>query len=206
MSDNERRAVTVVVGGLDPLLRFGLEHVLAADPGVELLGSDLKNGALEDVVARRAPRVVILGERSEYALLVRLKSRRQPPGVLVLVQQQLLLSGALAAAGAICLARDATAADILAAVHRVAAHGEVSVSADARGVEPRDAGALTRRQMQVFRYLSEDMPYAVIALDMKIGVATVRTHARAVFRKLGVRNRHELVGRTLRGGSLSGPM
>jgi DNA-binding CsgD family transcriptional regulator len=33
-----------------------------------------------------------------------------------------------------------------------------------------------------------------MALELKIQVATVRTHARAVFRKTGVKARHELVG------------
>jgi DNA-binding NarL/FixJ family response regulator len=204
---SERQAVTVVVGSLDPLLHLGLAHVLAAAPGVELIASDLTDVALEDVVARQAPRVVILGETSEYALLARLKSRRHAPGVLVLAQEQPLLWGALLAEGTICLPRDAKVEEILAVVRRVAAGGGVSVGVHRRDLDRRQSRnppALTRRQAQVFGFLSDDKPYAAIALEMKIGVATVRTHARAVFRKLGVQNRHELVGRSLPGGSLSG--
>jgi LuxR family maltose regulon positive regulatory protein len=62
------------------------------------------------------------------------------------------------------------------------------------GVPPQ---LLTPWQTAVYEYLSRGTPYAAIALDLRISVATVRTHTRAVFRKLGVKSRRELVGRSL---------
>jgi len=84
-------------------------------------------------------------------------------------------------------------AEILDAVHRAAGGESVFVGVVNRD-EPR---LLTKRQEEVFGYLSKDTPYAMIALEMKIGVQTVRTHAKALFRKLGVRNRQELIGKRL---------
>ena len=89
-------------------------------------------------------------------------------------------------------------------MHSVAQGKCVFVDADGCRADRRARNApqlFTRRQAEVFRHLSEDRAYSVIALEMKISVVTVRTHARAVFCKLGVQSRHELVGRWPSGGS-----
>jgi DNA-binding NarL/FixJ family response regulator len=102
-------------------------------------------------------------------------------------------------AGATCIAQSAAVDEVLATVHRAARGERAVVGAGHAGSNRRrdDPKQLTKRQAEVFRYLSEDMPYAVIALQMKIGVQTVRTHAKVVFRAFGVQNRQQLVGKSL---------
>jgi DNA-binding NarL/FixJ family response regulator len=46
----------------------------------------------------------------------------------------------------------------------------------------------------VFERLSQGMPHAAIAHDLKIGVRTVHTYASQICRKLGVRSKRELIG------------
>jgi DNA-binding CsgD family transcriptional regulator len=53
---------------------------------------------------------------------------------------------------------------------------------------------LTRRESEVLAHLSRSRSYGEIAVSLSIDVETVRTHARRVRRKLGVRTSRELAG------------
>ena len=60
--------------------------------------------------------------------------------------------------------------------------------------EPHDASSLlTQREGDVLQLLRQGLSNAAIALDLQIGIETVRTHARNIYRKLGVSSRRELV-------------
>ena len=52
---------------------------------------------------------------------------------------------------------------------------------------------LTRREGDVLHLLRQGHSNPSIALELDIGVETVRTHARGVYRKLGVTSRRALV-------------
>lgn len=54
--------------------------------------------------------------------------------------------------------------------------------------------ALTPREIEVLAHLSRSRSYDEIAVSLSIDVETVRTHARRVRRKLGVRTSRELIG------------
>ncbi len=58
----------------------------------------------------------------------------------------------------------------------------------------RSVEYLTPRQRQVLECLCLGQSHAEIAHALGIGLETVRTHARHVRRKLGVRRKSELVG------------
>ena len=58
---------------------------------------------------------------------------------------------------------------------------------------PVHGGVLTQRESDVLLLLREDRSNAEIALTLQIGVETVRTHARSVYRKLGVPSRRALI-------------
>ena len=53
---------------------------------------------------------------------------------------------------------------------------------------------LTRREGDVLVLLRQGRSNAQIALALQIGVETVRSHARSIYRKLGVASRRELIG------------
>jgi NarL family two-component system response regulator LiaR len=200
MPSSGAEPVTVVAGLLDPLVGRGLIDVLREDGRVEIVAADLDRRGLERMVLQSRPRVAVVGETVGESLLGRLKAQRPAPAVVVIAHEPTPQRGMrLLSAGATCIAQSADVSEILAAVHR-AARGErvvVGVGHAGRNRRRDDPKQLTKRQAEVFRYLSEDMPYAVIALEMKIGVQTVRTHAKAVFRAFGVQNRQQLVGKSL---------
>jgi DNA-binding NarL/FixJ family response regulator len=59
-------------------------------------------------------------------------------------------------------------------------------------VGPGGPEPLTSREADVLALLQEGRSNAEIALALQVGVETVRTHARNIYRKLGVRTRREL--------------
>lgn len=191
---------TIAVGRLDPPVGCWLEHVLRHDRSICVLGSDLDDIALERAVAHDAPRVVILNDAIEYSLLVRLKSREQAPGVLVLTRELTRLLGTVVvAAGASCLGCDASPPVILEAVHR-AAHGDsFFVSPDGSRSEcyPRETPRLTDREVDVLAYLSQGRAYAEIALAMQLTLPTIRTHSARIRDKFGVKTKRDLIGITI---------
>jgi DNA-binding CsgD family transcriptional regulator len=94
----------------------------------------------------------------------------------------------------------APAADIVLGV-RLAAGGKhvvVSVSpAPPRTKAAAGMGALTRRERDVLAMLGRGHDNAEIADALQISAETVRTHAKRIYRKLGVRSRGELLGMEL---------
>jgi DNA-binding NarL/FixJ family response regulator len=194
----EAQRVAVVMSRFEPVLAIGLSFVLRGDRRLDVLESGLDHTALLRALVRWAPQVAILDETAERALGRRLRSMRPATGRLVFAHQPEHKYGMmLLAAGATCVARSAPPDEILAAVHLVAEDGRVFVTADGERIErryPENAPALTPREIDVLKRLSEDKPHQQIAHELEIGLRTVHTHASQIFGKLGVRRRRELIG------------
>jgi NarL family two-component system response regulator LiaR len=102
--------------------------------------------------------------------------------------RQMLAFGATA-----CLAKSTEARDVLHAIHLASRGLHVLPPAVAPEV-PAAAGPelLTPREAEVLELLQSGRSNGEIAQDLHVGVETVRTHARRIYRKLGVRTRREL--------------
>lgn len=190
--------VSVVVGNCERLLECGVTEILRRDRGVELLASDLAGEELEAVVAREAPKVLIVDEEIEYTLLASLRTRRPALGIIVLAHEPSPLFATLVlAAGAMCLALSASEAELVAAVHSAADGVARNVIAPGRRVEDIDSavGPLTAREAQVFMYLSLGWSYAEMGDTLHISPTTVRTHTLSICRKLNVGTKRQLIGR-----------
>ncbi|MFN0168488.1 MAG: LuxR C-terminal-related transcriptional regulator [Bryobacteraceae bacterium] len=109
------------------------------------------------------------------------------------------------------LTRDATEAEILAAVEAVAAgltavHPELlDALAPARAVTMRDVDssadpALSPREVEVLRMLAEGLPNKIIAYRLGISEHTVKFHLTSLFSKLNVGSRTEAVTVGIRQG------
>ncbi len=168
---------------------------------MDILATEVDEDALERVVTQLAPRVAVVAESVRAGLLARLESSQTTTGVLLLANSPTRrCETPLRSANVTCLDQSAEPTDILAAVHLVSRERGVRAGADDDRVDRPSRNALqslTPRETQVFEYLRRETPNAVIAFEMKISVATVRTHIRAVFRKLGVKSRRELIDRAL---------
>ena len=195
--------LAVVLGRFDALVSRGLRQILGEDKDLRIIGADLDRAALEHAVASEAPQVAVLDETTvrEPSVLEHLKAAQPMIGIVVLAYRPTVAYAMrLMAIGASCLAKDVSAADILAAVH-IASHGRrVFADVDGHLVErshPAVSASLTPREVEVLEYLARGQSHGEIAHALQLGVETIRTHSAHIRAKLGVRNKRELIGLTI---------
>ena len=191
---------TVVAGKFEDLVAIGLTALIDDDPNLELLARDVPLRELESVVAKHSPAVVLLnlgaltGPHDLLALTQQLSDAR----IVVLANRptaaectQLLSFGATG-----CLSKETEARDIINAIHLASRgmHVLPRSAAAGGGVERLGMGGneLTAREAEVLELLQDGRTNSAIAEELQIGIETVRTHARSIYRKLGVPSRREL--------------
>jgi len=202
VSVSENGTVTVVVGRFELLLGYGLARVLGEDPCVRVLASDVDSVTLERAVERWTPCVAVLDEVPDSLVRERVRGILPATGVLVLAHRPSRQYGMrLLRCGVTCVARNASANDMLAAIHLTARGGRVFVSPGGHWISRRypteNARRLTRRQAQVLAQLSEGRTNPEIARSLHISVETTRSHVAEILRKLDVQSRRELIGMTV---------
>lgn len=192
--------VTVAIARFEDLVSAGLRALISEDPTLRIVAEGMEIDQLDTVIARERPQVAILnyGSLQAAADVRRLHTAHPDTHLLVLANRpttaessQMLALGATA-----CMAKEIQGRDVLNAIHlasrglhvlpRKASNGSPPVGA------PTGPEALTDREADVFAHLQAGRSNAEIAMELSVSVETVRTHARNVFRKLGVRNRREL--------------
>jgi DNA-binding NarL/FixJ family response regulator len=191
---------SVVAGKFEDLVSAGLEVLIRKDPSLDLVARDVPMPDVEAAVEKHSPSVVLLnfGTLPSPAELQRLHLAHPEARIVVLANRptsgdcdQLLSLGATA-----CLSKDTQARDIITAIH-LASRGMhvLPRSAAAGGGLERlaDRGAeLTPREAEVLELLQDGLTNSEISDDLSIGIETVRTHARSIYRKLGIGSRREL--------------
>lgn len=200
--------VTVVVARFDDLFARGLHELLAGDASLAIVAQDIEQRRIGVVLRAHRPDVAILDARALVKLAdVRELTLEHPATRLVLLGDglsavecaQLLAFGASA-----CLGRDTQARDVLNAIH-LAARGLQLTPRASLGDRPPGSALLTRREAEVLPLLAQGATNRQIAVALGVGVETVRTHARNIYRKLGVSSRGELVAGTDRELAASPP-
>ncbi len=190
--------ITVVLGRFDSLLGRGLQQTLREDRGLQIIGIDLDRVVLERIVVAQAPQVAILDEAVARApaALERLRDAQPATGVVVLAHLPTVAYGMrLFTSGVSCVAKEARADNILAAVRIVADGRRVFAADDGHLVERSTIAAdLTPREMEVLEYLSRGRTHSEIAGALQLGVETIRTHSAHIRTKLGVRRSRDLIG------------
>jgi DNA-binding NarL/FixJ family response regulator len=199
-ADEEAGDVTVALGRFDALVGRGLTQILSEDRDLRIIDADLDDVALEHTAARQSPHVAILDEASTVrsSVLERLRTAQPTIGIAVLAHHPTVAYAMrLMTRGASCLAKDVSAADILAAVRIVAEGRHVFADIDGHLVQrsrPVTAVSLTPREAEVMEYLARGQSHREIAHALQLGVETVRTHSAHIRAKLGVRSKRELIG------------
>jgi DNA-binding NarL/FixJ family response regulator len=190
--------ITVAIARFDDLFGLGLRAMLADDPSVSIVAEDVAYDRLPAILRSHHPSVMILAAGGLRDLAeVRELSIRHPDTHLVLFSEhlsavekaQLLAFGASA-----CLAWNTQARDVRNTIHLASRGLQVTPQAipDAGAARASDP-LLTRREGDVLLLLRQGLGNGQIALELEIGVETVRTHARHIYRKLGVGSRRALL-------------
>ena len=198
---NEPKPINVTIARFEDLVGRGLRAVVEGASGIRIVGCDVDHKRLGAALQAQRPEVAILDFGSlRSPVEVRELRSRYPETRLVLLANhpssaecsQMLAFGANA-----CLGKDTQARDILNAIHlasrglQVLPHTEGTRES---GQPPTWASELlTRREAEVLVMLREGLPNAQIAAALFVSVETVRTHARNIYRKLGVSSRRELL-------------
>lgn len=193
-----RSPITVAIARLDDLLALGLRALLTDDPSVSVVAQDIAYDRLSVILRAHRPSVLIVDAGALRDLAqVRELSVQHPYTRLVLFAEGLSAAEAaqlLAFGASACLARDTQARDVHNTIHLASRGLQVTPLAahDWSDARPRDP-LLTQREGDVLLLLRQGQSNAEIALALQIGVETVRTHARNIYRKLGVTSRRALV-------------
>jgi DNA-binding NarL/FixJ family response regulator len=194
---DSRSPITVAITRFEDLLALGLQAALASDPSMSVVAQDVVPERIGVVLRAHRPQVLIL----DIAALrdpaqVRELRVAHPTTHLVVIGDRLsgVESAQLLAFGAsACLARDTQARDLRHAVHLGSRGLQLQLMPiDARETPVRESH-LTAREGEVLLLLRQGRSNAQIALALEIGVETVRSHARNIYRKLGVSSRRTLL-------------
>ena len=190
-----------MVGKFEDLIAIGLTQLISEDPHLELLADGIPPSRIEAAIEQHKPSVVVLnfGSLASPAQVFQLHQSFPDTRLVVLANRptasecnQMLSFGATA-----CLSKETQGRDVVNAVHLAsrgmhvlpnsAAAGGNGLGSDLKGSE-----LLTPREADVLELLQEGASNAQIAQTLSIGLETVRTHARNIYRKLGISSRRDL--------------
>lgn len=194
-----RPPVSVLLARFEDLVSHGLRALLSCDQDLAIVAHGVEHDDLEAALTRHRPQVALMNFDSlRSAVEVHHLATGHPSTSLVVLANrpmagecnQMLAFGATA-----CLPKEAQGRDILDAVH-LASQGMHVLPRCAAVAPPERSGPkiLTPREAEVLEHLRAGASNAQIARELQVSIETVRTHARTIFRKVGVRSRRELRG------------
>jgi DNA-binding NarL/FixJ family response regulator len=192
-----RSPITVAIARFEDLFALGLQTALAGDPSVSIVARDIPPARIEVMLRAHRPSVMILDVATLRDLAeVRELSIAHPHTRLVLLgyglssadSAQMLAFGASA-----YLAKDVQTRDLLHAIHLASRGMQLQLLPGGDGGAAEHHSLLTSREGDVLLLLRQDRSNAQIALALQISVETVRSHARNIYRKLGVTSRRALL-------------
>ena len=191
---------TVLGVKFEDLVAIGLRVLITEDPNLELVAEGVAMESVEAEIERHRPDVVLLnfGSLGSPGRVLQLHRAHPATRIVVLANRptaaecnQMLSFGATA-----CLSKETEARDIVNALH-LASRGmhllpRSAAAGGLLGAGVHGADLLTPREAQVLELLQDGATNAEIAHELSIGIETVRTHARHIYRKLGIASRREL--------------
>ena len=191
---------SVISAKFEDLVAVGLKVLISEDPNLELVATDIPMDRVGAAIEKHRPAVVLInfGTLRAPADVFALHEAHPETRIVVLANRpsasdcnQMLSLGATA-----CLSKETEARDIINAIHlasrgmHVLPRSAAAGGSDAFVVEGSEL--LTSREAEVLELLQEGATNAQIAHQLSIGIETVRTHARNIYRKLGISSRRDL--------------
>jgi DNA-binding NarL/FixJ family response regulator len=192
-------SITVAIARFEDIVGRGLRSLVDDDEQLELVAEDIPHDEIPAMLETLRPLVMILnfGSLTSAAELRELHRAFPDTRLMVLANRptaaecrQMVAFGATA-----CLSKSTQARDVLHAVHLASRGMHVLPPAVIADYESPGPELLTPREADVLELLQTGRSNAEIAQTLHVSVETVRTHARRVYRKLGVRTRRELRAR-----------
>lgn len=203
--------IRVVVADDQGVIRDGFAALLAAQPGLAVVGTAADGRALVELVEREQPDVALVDVR--MPVLDGIEATRElvannPTKVLILTTFDLdaYVYDAIKAGASGFLLKDVTAERLVDGVRLVAEGSMLLGPAVSRRLvadfakrkpreelEPDGDDPLSPREREVLMLLARGHSNAEIGATLFIGTETVKTHVSEVLRKLGLRDRIQAV-------------
>ncbi len=212
-SDNGASAMKVLIADDHGIVRSGLRMLLERQMDIEVVGEASDGAEARDMAIRRRPDLAILDVKMPKltGLQATREIRAQAPDVAVLIlsmydDERYLFEALKAGASGYVLKAQADA-DLIEAV-RAVERGEPFLTPDAQRALIQDVlgeGAsreeqLTPREEEVVKLVAEAHTNKEIAAILHLSEKTVENHRSNAMRKLGMRDRVELVRYAIRKG------
>jgi two-component system nitrate/nitrite response regulator NarL len=202
------RRTSVLVADDHPLFRGALVEVLKRRPDLELVG-EAEDGVQALELARGLrPDVVLMDARMPgldgLEVLRLLVSEEAPTRVLMLSAEAsaAVVSKAMAMGAAGYLVKTADADLIGDAVSAVGRGETLPADAAPEREAPRDRSPLTAREQEILGLAAEGQSGPQIGDRLQVSPATVKTHLKNIYGKLGVKDRAAAVAEGIRRGLL----
>jgi len=190
-----------VLTKFEDLVALGLAQLIAEDPNIRLLEDEIEPDRVERAIEEHSPAVAVLnfGSLTSTAQVFQLHQAFPGTRLVVLANRptasecnQMLSFGATA-----CLSKETQGRDVVNAIH-LASRGmhvlprSAAAGGGSEGLGMPGSDLLTPREADVLELLQDGATNAQIAQELTIGLETVRTHARNIYRKLGISSRRDL--------------
>lgn len=195
------------------IVRSGIRLLIERQPDIEVIGEAADGAEARDLAIRERPDLAILDVKMPKltGLQATREIKRHAPEVSVLVlsmhDDERYLFEALKAGASGYVLKTQADTDLLAAI-RAVERGEPFLTSGAqkaviedmleRGAEPEEQ--LTPRELEIVKLVSEAHTTREIADVLHLSEKTVENHRGAAMRKLGMRDRVELVRYAIRRG------
>jgi NarL family two-component system response regulator LiaR len=192
---------SVVSAEFEDLVAIALRTLIDEDQHLELVAENVAVGEIEAAIELHEPSVVLLnfGSLDNPAQVYQLHQDHPDVRIVVLANRptaaecnQMLSLGATA-----CLSKETEGRDIVNSIH-LASRGmhvlprSAAPDGGVARIALEGADLLTPREAEVLTMLQDGAANAQIAHELSIGLETVRTHARNIYRKLGISSRKDL--------------
>jgi DNA-binding NarL/FixJ family response regulator len=206
-------SVRVLIADDQQLIRAGFRMILAAEPGIEVIGEATTGAEAVTLTRELQPDVVLMDIRMpeldgiEATRRILAQDGETKTSVLILTTFDLdeYVYDALRAGASGFLLKDVPAHQLAAGI-RTVGEGDalLSPSITRRLIEEFAASRtpaetapgleeLTPRELEVFKLLATGRTNAEIASELIVGETTVKTHVTRILMKLGVRDRVQAV-------------
>lgn len=199
--------IRIVIADDHTIVREGLKQILLTDPEIRIVGEARDGVEVMSCVRELDFDLLLLDmsmpKKSGIELIKQIKGEKPKLRVLVLSmhEEQQYAIRAIKSGASGYLTKESAPAQLLSAIHKVAAGGAFISAAVAeqlvldatRQFEALPHTALSDREYQVFQLLVSGKTVSDIAEQLNLSVKTVSTHKARLMEKMGMSNPAELI-------------